>query len=70
MIDWLTISVPFEHPRLSGGRVMSLNSDDELEWETPKKVTARGSYETEIKIKSVGASHTRPDIRMRSIIEQ
>lgn len=39
---------------------MSLNSDDELEWETPKKVTARGSYETEIKIKSVGASHTQP----------
>ena len=55
MIDWLTISVPFEHPFIAGGSVLSVNQSGEVEWEIPKKVSARGSYETEIKVKSSGA---------------
>lgn len=60
MIDWLTISVPFEHPRLAGGTVCSVSHTGEVEWEIPKKVSARGSYETEIKVKSAGAVPGRP----------
>lgn len=60
MIDWFTISVPFEHPRLSAGSVVSIDRNGEKEWEVPQKVSARGSYETRINLKSVGASPTQP----------
>jgi len=54
MIDWFRGEIPFLHDPLPAGRVLSIESDGEIEWEAPKKLTARGSHESSIKIRSHG----------------
>jgi len=64
MLDWFRGQIPFLHPPIPSGRVISINFDGTLEWQSVKKMRVknqwgdptddRGSHETEIKIRSVG----------------
>lgn len=56
MIDWATVEIPLVHSPLNGGVVQSITSDGEIEWATPKRVSARGSYEKTISVKSTGGT--------------
>ena len=55
MIDWLTIQFPFRHKPLYGGHFISINPDGTKEYDIAKKISARGSYESETKVRSVGS---------------
>lgn len=54
MIDWATVEIPFLHTPLNGGVVQSITPDGEIDWATPKRVSAIGSFEKTIAIKSTG----------------
>lgn len=57
MIDWLTFLAPCAHTRaIDGGKVMSLSSDGELQWMTSKRASVRGSFDTNLTIRT--ATHT------------
>lgn len=57
MIDWLTMLIPCKHPEpIIGGRVLSIKADGELDWACNKRSSLRGSYSSEIHIRT--ASHT------------
>lgn len=57
MIDWLTMLIPCKHPEpIIGGRVLSIKADGELDWACNKRSSIRGSYSSEIHIRT--ASHT------------
>jgi II/X family phage/plasmid replication protein len=54
MIDWVTAIIPWHHDKkLSDGAVTSVNSDGEIQWRTEKKKQIRGSYESNLNIKSI-----------------
>lgn len=53
MIDWLTFSLPYSHSDpISDGSVFSVSSDGSIDWETAKRLQVRGSYESNIHIKT------------------
>lgn len=54
MIDWLTISIPFRHTPVQSGRLIYLEPTGEVEWECPKRITVRGSYESSAEVRSRG----------------
>lgn len=57
MIDWLTMLIPCKHPEpITGGRVLSIKADGELDWACNKRSKIRGSYSSELHIRT--ASHT------------
>ena len=57
MIDWLTFLAPCGHVRaIDGGRVLSLSPDGELQWMTRKRASVRGSFDTNLTIRT--ATHT------------
>lgn len=57
MIDWLTFLVPCAHARaIDGGKVLSLSPDGELQWMTSKRASVRGSFDTNLTIRT--ATHT------------
>ena len=56
MIDWLTLEIPFVHDPIDSGRVISISPEEEIEWESEKRMTIRGSYESNLRIRSAGAS--------------
>ncbi len=54
MIDWLTVIVPCFHlVSVDGGEVLSVDSEGNLEWKTKKSRAVRGSYESNLIVKSV-----------------
>lgn len=55
MIDWFTGIRPCTHRPLPAGSVVSVDADGEIEWETVKRLTVRGSYEATMKVRSVGS---------------
>lgn len=55
MIDWVRVTLPFIHVPLNTGEVFSMDENGEIEWRTPKRMQAVGSYEKKISIKSEGA---------------
>ncbi|MBT79160.1 MAG: hypothetical protein CL587_02070 [Alteromonadaceae bacterium] len=55
MIDWVRATLPIVHAPLNAGEVFCTNENGEIEWRTPKRKQAVGSYEKKISIKSVGA---------------
>lgn len=55
MIDWARVTIPFLHSPLNSGEVLSFDEHGEIEWRTPKRRQATGSYDKRISIKSVGA---------------
>jgi len=54
MIDWFRGSIPFIHPPLPAGRVLSIEPDGSIEWDCVKSIQVRSSHETSLKIKSSG----------------
>ncbi len=57
MIDWVTRHSPLPSLRDNGGRIASISPDGEIEWQVEKKQQVSGSHESNISIKSNGASH-------------
>ena len=55
MIDWLTISIDFRHRPLAAGTIVSVDQNGEVEWQSPKGVTARGSFDSATRVRSRGA---------------
>ncbi|HBC1013188.1 TPA: Replication-associated protein G2P [Escherichia coli] len=55
MIDWLTGVYPCLHEPLASGSVISLDADGEIEWQTVKRVSVRGSHESALQVRSVGS---------------
>lgn len=54
MIDWITVLIPLEHPYpFNSGRVISVDSDDNIEWLTEKHLVVQGSYTGTLRLKSV-----------------
>lgn len=49
MIDWLTVLVPYSHIEpLKGGKIISIDPDENIEWTSVKKMPVRGSYESNL----------------------
>lgn len=55
MIDWVRATLPITHPPLNSGEVLSMDEHGEIEWRSPKRKHAVGSYEKRISIKSQGS---------------
>ena len=54
MIDWVTAIIPCHHDeKVYGGTVSSITSDGEIEWQVEKKQQIRGSYESNLSVKSL-----------------
>lgn len=56
MIDWSLVKFPLLHSPIASGAVQSFNADGELEWTSPKRIQAVGSYDKKISYKSVGGN--------------
>lgn len=57
MIDWVTAILPCYHSEtINGGRIACISPDGEIEWQVEKKQQVSGSHESNISIKSNGAS--------------
>ena len=53
MIDWLSFAAPITHYEpINSGHVVSSNQDGTIEWKTCKRLPVRGSYESNLNIKS------------------
>lgn len=54
MIDWVTAIIPCHHDKkIYGGSVASVDLDGVIEWRVEKKKQVRGSYESNLNIKSI-----------------
>ncbi len=54
MIDWITAIFPCYHASaINDGEFISLDQDGSIEWATKKRLNVRGSYESNILIRSV-----------------
>lgn len=58
LIDWGLVLFPIVHQPINSGEVFSIAPDGEIEWRSPKRVQASGSYEKKVSIKSVGGDGT------------
>jgi II/X family phage/plasmid replication protein len=56
MIDWGLVLFPLIHKPINSGQVISTTPDGEVEWCSPKRVQATGSFEKKVSIKSVGGT--------------
>jgi len=56
MIDWFRGEIPLLHDPLPTGRILSIESDGSIAWESPKSLICRSSHETSLKIKSAGGN--------------
>lgn len=54
MIDWFRGQVDILHTPIPTGKVMSVNSDGSIAWESVKKLEVRSSHDASIKIRSTG----------------
>lgn len=54
MIDWARVVIPLLHSPLNSGELLSFDESGEVEWRSPKRKMAIGSYDKRISIKSVG----------------
>ena len=54
MIDWFRGEIPFMHDPLPAGRVMSIEPDGSIAWESVKANVCRSTYETSVKVRSSG----------------
>lgn len=55
MIDWLSVTVFLPHPPIPAGAILSVSSEGEQEWVTPRKTKIRGSFESSALVRSQGA---------------
>lgn len=54
MIDWVTAIIPFVHEPLNSGSVLKILPSGEVEWESPCRLSVRGSHERDIAVRSQG----------------
>jgi II/X family phage/plasmid replication protein len=54
MIDWQRKLYQALHNPIPTGRILSIDHDGTMEWQSPKSVQVRGSYESSVKIRSQG----------------
>jgi II/X family phage/plasmid replication protein len=54
MIDWATIKIKFRHKPLDAGRITSINADGTVEFDICKKISIRGTYESNTLLRSSG----------------
>jgi II/X family phage/plasmid replication protein len=54
MIDWQRKLYDVSHNPIPVGRILSIDHDGTMEWESPKSIQVRGSYESSVKIRSQG----------------
>lgn len=54
MIDWQRKIYEVLHNPIPTGRILSIDHDGTMEWQSPKSVQVRGSYESSVKIRSQG----------------
>jgi II/X family phage/plasmid replication protein len=54
LIDWFRGSIPFPHYPLPAGKVLSIEHDGTMDWQVVKKIDVRGSYESNLQIRSSG----------------
>lgn len=53
MIDWVTALVTCEHPRpINGGRVVKVDQDGEVEWQTETRLQVAGSHESSLQVRT------------------
>lgn len=53
MIDWITVVLPYTHDKpINAGCVLSISQHGEIEWETKKQLSVRGSYESNLLIRT------------------
>lgn len=53
MIDWLKVELPLHHAGVNGGQLISIDPEGNTDWEIDKRVKVRGSFESNIIIKSI-----------------
>jgi len=59
MIDWIKAIIPLEHlTPLDDGHVISITKNGEIEWTTNKRLSVRGSYESDLHIQSDHSSRS------------
>ena len=55
VIDWLRVVVPCTHHGLvNSGRIVSVNPDGSIDWQVEKKAQIRGSFESNLLVRSQG----------------
>jgi len=55
MIDWVTATLPFSSAKkFAGGRLLSMDSDGVVEWQTEKRLPVVGSYDARFHVVSQG----------------
>lgn len=60
MIDWVTANIPFSHEkRLLGGRLLSIDQDGAVDWETAKSLPVVGSHDQRIHVLAHGDGWVR-----------
>ncbi|KAA7899318.1 hypothetical protein E4770_25380, partial [Salmonella enterica subsp. enterica serovar Lubbock] len=53
MADWITFEVACDHPQIiTGGRIMRIDHDGTVEWETPIYRSVIGSHDSSLRIKT------------------
>lgn len=53
MIDWITAIIPLDHPEpITGGTVLALSADGEIDYETKKRAELTGSFDHKLYIRS------------------
>lgn len=55
MIDWFSGFLPCIHKPLNAGSIISVNPDGSIDWQTPKRIQAVGSFEQTFTVSSYGA---------------
>lgn len=56
MIDWQRIKIDLLHDPIPTGCVLSIDHNGAMEWESPKRVSVRGSHESNMLIRSQGGN--------------
>ena len=55
MIDWITAIIPCHGAgRLVGSRILCIDANGEIEWETNRRVSVEGSYSSAVQVKAEG----------------
>lgn len=58
MIDWVSAVIPCQNAgNLAGGRILCVDVDGEVQWETNRRVSVEGSYSSKFQVKSDGDTH-------------
>lgn len=53
MIDWLTLRLYGTEANIEAGRVISVDADGCIEWQTPKRLAVKGSHEATVSLRAM-----------------